>query len=605
MKRKWWIAVSIIVVILCVNGCSKERQARIGRDQLIIGQVTELTGDFGSGFTNGAADSDVKSLLGGYSTVSYTRDGRYIINPTVVKDFYTDFNADGSKTFHFEIYDDLTYNNGLEITTRDYAFSILLGSSQAYESLGANATAGISYVGYEQFYQGKTPTFRGIRMYSDYKFAVTVAAEELPYFYELALIAISPTPISIYAPEVTIYDAGTGATLSNNFGKEAIEESIQRERFHPSVTCGPYQLESFDTASKEAVLTINPRFKGTYDGQKPQIERLVFRKVQEATMMDELAAGSVDLLTSVSGGTLINAGLDLVDAGLVDFVSYLRNGYGKITFICDYGPTQFQSVRQAIAYCLDRNEFAAQYSGGFAQVVNGYYGLGQWQYQKAESVLNDRLNSYSMNLKKANQVLEDDGWIYNIHGELYNGEVDEVRCKYVDGDLMPCIIQWGSVENTVSSLLSAMLPEVMNEAGMQLVITSIDFSVLLNALSKEGNAERTYHMFNMGVSFPRTVDPYYFYSSQKQYSSYNDNRIYDEQLEQLAKNLRETPSTRTEEYLQKWIEFEVRWNELLPDLPLYSDEYHEFFGHKLKNYEVSAQWGMTDQIVYCYLEEES
>ena len=605
MKRNRWIAMAAIIVILGLSGCQKERQTRIGRDQLIIGQLTELTGDFGSGFTNGAADSDVKALLSGYSTVIYSREGRYIINPTVVKDFYTDFNADGSKTFHFELYDDLTYNNGLEITARDYAFSILLGSSQAYESLGASATAGISYVGYDQFYSGQTPTFRGIRMYSEYEFAVTVAAEELPYYYELALISISPTPISVYAPGVTIYDAGTGATVSNNFDKSAIEESINRERFHPTVTSGPYQLESFDSVSKEAVLTINPRYKGTYDGQKPQIDRLVFRKVQEATMMDELAAGSVDLLTNVSGGTLINAGLDLVDAGLVDYVSYLRNGYGKITFICDYGPTQFQSVRQAIAYCLDRDEFAAQYSGGFAQVVNGYYGLGQWQYQESEAMLKERLNPYSFNIEKANQVLAADGWIYNIRGELYDGNVDEVRCKYVDGDLMPCIIQWGSVENTVSQLMAAMLPETMNEAGMQLVITSIDFSVLLMALSKEGSAERTYHMFNMGVSFPRMIDPYYFYSSEKQYSAYNDNKLYDEKLEQLAKDLRETVSTKPEEYLRKWIEFEVRWNELLPDLPLYSDEYHEFFGHKLKNYEVSAQWGMTDQIVYCYLEDET
>lgn len=605
MKRKVVAVCLLIAILLFGTGCNYARQDMMGRDQLIIGQLTELTGDFGSGWTNGAADADVKSLLYGYETVVYSKDGNYIVNPTVVEDYSTKYNEDGSKLFYFKIHDDLVYNTGLGITARDYAFSILLGSSSAYESLGAYATTGASYVGYDEFYSGETPFFRGVRMYSEYEFSITVAASELPYYYEMSLVSIGPTPISVYAPEVTIYDTGVGAALSNNFNRSVIEDTVEAQRFQPTVTSGPYELAYYDKASKEAVLTINENFRGTYDGVTPSIPRLVFRRIQEATMMDELAAGSVDLITSVSGGIAINAGLDLVEAGIVDYTSYLRNGYGKLTFLCDFGPTQFASVRQAIAYCLDRNDFAAQYSGGFAQVVNGYYGLGQWQYQEAESILKEELNAYTFNLEQAKQILIEDGWIYNQNGDKYQEGIDEVRCRYVEGELMPCIIQWGSVENTVAQLLATMLPEAMEEVGMELVITSIDFSLLLNALSKEGDSERTYHMFNLGVSFPRVSDPYYYYSSEKRYASYNDNKIYDEQLESLAKSLRETNSNERKEYLEKWIAFEKRWNELLPDLPLYSDEYHEFYRKKLKNYEVSADWGMRDQLVYCYLGEES
>lgn len=604
MKRKL-VAIGLMIALLTVcAGCSYGKQEMLGRDQLIIGQQTELSGDFGSGWTNGAADADVKSLLNGYQTVVYSREGRYIVNPTVVEDFSTVVNEDGSKTFYFTINDQLVYNTGLEITALDYAFSILLGSSEEYEALGANATAGASYVGYEEFYTGQTESFRGVRVYSDYKFSVTVAADELPYYYELSLVAVSPTPISVYAPGVTIYDTGTGATLSNNYNREVIEDAVMSERFQPTVTSGPYQLLSYDSASKEAVLIINENFAGTYDGQKPGIEKLIFRKVLEATMMDELAVGSVDLITNVSQGTAINAGLDLAEAGDIGYTSYLRNGYGKLTFVCDYGPTQFVSVRQAIAYCLDRNEFANQYSGGFAQVVNGYYGLGQWQYQSRQEELNQALNAYPLDVEKAKQVLIEDGWIYNNRGERYQEDRDEYRCRYVDGELMPCIIQWGSVENTVSQLLATMLPETMTEAGMQLVITTIDFSVLLNALSKEGSYERTYHMFNMGVSFPRVFDPYYNYSSRREYDAFNDNKIYDETLEQLAKNMRETKSTMTDVYLDKWVAFEKRWNELLPDLPLYSDEYHDFYNKKLQNYEILAEWNMRDQLVYCTIHAE-
>lgn len=603
MGKRLAAVVILIMMIITATGCNFSGQTKMGRNQLIVGQLTELTGDFGTGWTNGAADSSVKALLNGYQTVIYTREGTYEIDPTVVEEFHSTVNDDGSKTFYFKIHDNLEYNTGLGITVKDYAFSILLGSSPEYEALGAYATTGASYVGYDEFYRGQTESFRGVRMYSEYEFSVTVSAKELPYYYEMSLVSVSPLPVSIFAPEVSIYDAGYGATLSNNFSKEAIEESVLSQRWNPTVTCGPYQLLSYDTASKQAVLTINENYQGTYDGIKPKIERLVFKKIQEATMMDELAAGSVDLITTVSGGTAINAGLDLVDLGVVDYTSYLRNGYGKLTFLCDYGPTQFASVRQAIAYCLDRNEFAAQYSGGFAQVVNGYYGLGQWQYQEMKNVIDGELNPYPMNLKKAKELLIEDGWIYNAKGEPYDEAKDEVRCKYVDGAYMPCIIQWGSVENTVAQLLATMLPEPMEEVGMKLVITSIDFSVLLNSLSKEGSTERTYHMFNMGVSFPRVCDPYYYYSSERNYAAYNDNKIYDATLEQLAKELRETSSTDTNAYLTKWVAFQKRWNELLPDLPLYSDEYHEFYNKKLKNYEVAADWSASDQLVYCYIAE--
>ena len=87
--------------------------------------------------------------------------------------------------------------------------------------------------------------------------------------------------------------------------------------------------------------------------------------------MDELATGSVDLLTGISNGAEIQAGLDLVEQGGFSYSSYPRAGYGKLQFVCDHGPTQFPEVRQAIAYLLDRNDFAKSFTGGFGSVVHG------------------------------------------------------------------------------------------------------------------------------------------------------------------------------------------------------------------------------------------
>ena len=60
-----------------------------------------------------------------------------------------------------------------------------------------------------------------------------------------------------------------------------------------------------------------------------------------------------------------------------------------------------------------------------------------------------------------------------------------------------------------------------------------------------------------------------------------------------------------EEYLDRFVAFQKRWNELLPDLPLYSNEYHDFFNNKLKGYEgiKDSIWDLTSQINYCWVQK--
>ena len=62
---------------------------------------------------------------------------------------------------------------------------------------------------------------------------------------------------------------------------------------------------------------------------------------------------------------------------------------------------------------------------------------------------------------------------------------------------------------------------------------------------------------------------------------------------------------KEDEYLDKFVAFQKRWNELLPDLPLYSNQYYDFFNSKLKGYEgiKDAIWDITSQLVYCWIQE--
>lgn len=65
--------------------------------------------------------------------------------------------------------------------------------------------------------------------------------------------------------------------------------------------------------------------------------------------------------------------LDLIEAGTIDSSTsqYDRAGYGYFGFARDLGPTQFTEFRQAIAYLLDRVEFAQTFCKGWGSVVHG------------------------------------------------------------------------------------------------------------------------------------------------------------------------------------------------------------------------------------------
>lgn len=575
--------------------------------QLIVGS-DDMNSDFMGGWTNLTPNARAKTIMYGYSPVTLTREEKFDWDNTVLKKQESKLNDDKSKTYTITINDNLVYNNGDPIKAKDYVFNILLSSSPEFAALEADATSGSNFVGYEDFNSGKTKTFSGIHLIDDYTYSIDIAADKLPFFYEISYLSGGPIPMSILAPGADITDDGSGATFSENFTVDLIREPITNTstgyRYAPKVTCGPYSFESYDPATKQGVFVANEKFLGDYTGATPHIQKIIFKTSPQSTAMDELASGSVDLLPGKGGGEIINAGLDLVDQGKSEYKTYDRSGYGQIKFSCDFGPTQFKAVRQAIAYCLDREEFARQYSGGYAKVVNARYGLSQWMYKENKDAVEKELNPYSYNIDKAKEVLDADGWNLDEAGKPYVEGAGKIRYKDVDGTLMPCIIEWANLpDNVVSSLLNTMLPTEMEKAGMKLNATTLEFGVQQNNIYRQGIDKPKYHMYNMGTNFGIPDSPWYDYSPDPKFKMYNTNYIVDEELNRIVQDMKTTEPGDEASFSKKWLEYVKCWNELLPNIPLYSDEYYDFYNPKLKNYNPGPVWSWDYDIVYCYIEE--
>ena len=576
--------------------------------QMVIGSITQVINEFyDTGFSTSETNYNMYDLIhGGYDTVVFSKEGEFQYNDTVVASHEETENEDGTKTYTVTINDGLVWSDGTPITAKDYVFAALLENSDEMAGVdGYPCNSGYTYVGYDEWLDGSADAFAGVHLVDDMTFSLTVKAEELPYHFDITFALVRPRPLHVIAPECDVEDTENGATITGDFTTELLQETINNVetgyRYNPKVTCGPYLFDNFDEASQQATLKANPEFVGDYRGVKPSIETLVIKTVSSDTMMNELESGSVDLLYGCSGGDTINAGLDLVEEGKAADTTYMRNGYGKIQFDCSVFPTDSQNVRQAIAYCLDRNEFARQYTGGYGSVVHSFYGLAQWEYQDSAEWINENLNTYEMNVDAAKELLEADGWNLNADGTPYSGT--GTRYKEVDGELKPLVITWCNSEgNPVSELLATMLPETMAEAGIELQATTTDFATLQNGILHAGDT--MYNMYNLATGFATANSPWYYFSSDEAWmGNYNTNWIADEELNDAVMPLKSIPYEDSEAWLEAWQNFIKVWNEKLPDVPLYSDEYYDFHSTRVQGWENTATWGWQNAVLDAWVSE--
>ena len=394
----------------------------------------------------------------------------------------------------------------------------------------------------------------GVNVISDHQMQITLDHDFLPYFFELGLLMTVPYPIDVIAPGCKVYDDGNGIYIgnANNTGNyedhfthpvytaELLQKTIldpeNGYNSHPSVVSGPYKMVSWDPQTGEGHFEKNEYFKGAWihnnlpgpdysgpvtyvhvldeegnpkkdtSGEEiwlviPTIEKICFKVADNDTMIQQLADGELHLVNKVTYGPTINEGIKMdgvaAQAG-VQSQNYPRIGLSFLTFTYDWPTVHEEKVRQAIAWCMDRDLLTSEYCGytntigdtqiknSFGFVVNGYYGIEQWEYllltgqveypvnfiddmtgmtdEEKEELLkkykyryvktqedfetavdawkvlseewNGALVRYTVDLAQANRLLDEAGWILNRNGDPYQAGVDDVRCKKIDDQIV-------------------------------------------------------------------------------------------------------------------------------------------------------------------------
>ena len=640
--KKFLALLLAVVMVLTMVACGEKK----ADGQVVIGTSTEASGDWAySAFVRNpnATDNAVMKLTDDMTTLESNQHGDYVINKTVVKSYERIEEENGNVTFKFVINDGLKFNNGEPVTAQNFVAWHMFITSPAGKEMGVVSATYNMLPGGLAYRNGETNVLSAVRLYDEKTFSITIAktgedgeTSYLPYYYDITYASMQAVNLTYWFGEGwSVKDDGEGVYFVNADGKEftaeTVGETVTAGRFATGnrVTAGPYNLVSFDESSREIVLEVNENYNGNFEGQKPGIKKLVIVKTSDDTVMDMITTGQIQIYSQIADGSQVNAVLDLIEAGTIDSSpsQYDRAGYGYFGFACDLGPAQFTEFRQAIAYLLNRVEFAQTFCQGWGSVVHGPYCTAFTMTAKTD--IDKKVNHYDYNPEKAVELLKQAGFVYNADGSDYvdgSGEVryakvTEEQAKYyesfnkvlADGTiLMPATLNWASSEgNSVSALLTTMLAssDATKAAGVSIVKTEMTFPNLLGNMYRQdiygvGSdfSVPTYNMFNLATGYNGGVyDESYNWTTDPEYieQGYNVQHLYDKELDKLSMDMVYGVEPGDEAtYLSLWEKYIIRWNELLPMVPLYSNVYVSVYPNTIDNYAEDSFWGFERAILY-------
>ena len=629
MKR---VLVWLLVLILGVLPACALGEDAGAPDTLVVANPTRMNGNFFSSmWGNVTSDLDVQRLIHGYNLITWDTAGMvYKEDSSVVCGILKRVNAEGDHVYLISLYEDLCYSDGSRITAWDYAFSFLFEIAPEIVEIGGTPLRLEHLKGYREYISGESKALAGVRVLNDQDLEITLNHEYLPFFFEMGLLYCNPIPIGVIAPGCKVYDDGSGVYIASEndpedksaFNSELLTRTVLDPEngylSHPSVVSGPYMLTGFDGTT--ATFEINPYFKGTADDKKPTIEKLVYTLGDNDTMIEDLQAGKLGLLNKVTYNETIQKG---VQSGM-KMESYPRTGLSFISFLGESVPVQSLNVRQAIAYCLQKDDVVNGYAGMYGLRVDGYYGIGQWEYgvisgtiplsddvseedrARWEELNLDGLETYETgsmetDVQEAVRLLEEDGWT------LQEGET--VRSKEIDGVRYELNLRMLYPEgNHIADLMEEYFVKPLAEAGIALELIPMENDELLRTYYHQ--RERDVDMIYLGTNFHPVYDPSVSFMTSsiiENWPDWNNSESRIKELDEKAVVLRCTEPGDYLGYCVNWISFQETFSQVLPIIPVYSNVYFDFFTEELNNYHADGNVTWAEAIIEATLggEEET
>lgn len=341
-------------------------------DTIIVG-LTDPSGAFTPYFHQSGYDGNVSSLL--YESL-LTVDGKGLPVPQLAESFDV---SDDEKTYTFHLPKNAVFSDGSPLTADDVAFTWTILHDKAYD--GDSQIPELGIVGGAAYKAGTADSISGIQVINPQTVSVTLENVDASAILQLGGDVLSK---AYYGKDYKFGDL----------------EYIKKLHENP-LGNGPYKLEKF-IPGQEVRMVANENFsKG-----KPKTEHLIY-KTSEGDTWQYVETGEVDYASF----SATQENLEKIEGlGFLNTIPYTPSTYGYLTLNHEHKQLQDKAVRQALTYGLDRQSIYVDANQGAGEVANIPTSPISWSYTT------DNINTYPYDPDKANQLLDEAGWVKGSDG---------------------------------------------------------------------------------------------------------------------------------------------------------------------------------------------
>lgn len=543
--KKWVAGLASVTMAATLVGCGSSNGGSSDGKTLTVSINQELTGMFSPMYAQSAYDQYVVDLVY-QGLLKYNADNE--LEPDLAEEMPT-LSEDG-KTLTFKLKEGVKFSDGSDLTSEDVKYTYTVMADPSYTGPGGYTVALLE--GYEEYNSGDAEELSGVECPDDY----TVI-------------------FHLESPQIDAASAfGTGGVASSEqFDYKKGDTSEIEKNADTPIGSGAYVLNSYEKATGASFVR-NEEFERKEDEYK--VDRIVMKKTDSTTELQELEKGNVDLIPEVIETTTVGEASN--DENL-SFNTYTRSAEGYLAFNSNNGATADKAVRQALSYATDRQGFVDSYfawdesaSDEVKEYVGGYVPQAYWNpistnngdYVTGKATL-DGLTIYDFDLEKAKTILDEAGWT-----------VGEDGFRYKDGQKLEIKFLL-SEKNSVLDTLVPMVQKTWKEIGVDLKQTTVDFTTLLSTV-QNGDNDGEWNVMFMATSFTSSEDT----GANQAYDSEDTNnycRIHDATLDSLISAGRLTGDVEVSK--QNYQEAMKLASDLCGYLPMYSGMMFNLYNKKV------------------------
>ncbi|MBR4800661.1 MAG: hypothetical protein IK048_03215 [Clostridia bacterium] len=360
-------------------------------------------------WTSSSTYLDWRALIKGQGLLVNDSQGKISFNNDVVASHESIINAEGKRQVTVTIRNDLTFSDGTPIKAQNYLGKLLVLASPIYSNAEYEALAE-KLDGYGTFSTATTQTaFKGVKMTDEYTMVFTYDEKYANYYWAEELLDLYPYPNVIFLGDNELVATEQGLALPNSaYVKDENERFVLR-----SIIDENNKDISFATSGAYRIT------KGRNDNGKGGIDLT-------ANSNDE-AVKNIHIESEVypqQSQAFVHFGYDVGEFSSQESpIAVDCRPNNCMLQIKAIGPLASRAVRQALSKALNWQDIQDYYNvpnpANYSFRLNGY-----WAGEATSTSMN-------LDIAKANELLDADGWIYNADGTLYDKTAGGVRYKKV------------------------------------------------------------------------------------------------------------------------------------------------------------------------------